>query len=64
MGDPKFSRKKATRPRNPWQRNLLKEELELVGKFGLRNKKELHRASTELSRIRNQARQLLSLIHI
>ena len=60
MGDPKFSRKKATRPRNPWQRNLLKEELELVGKFGLRNKKELHRASTELSRIRNQARQLLA----
>ena len=60
MGDPKYSRKKSARPRNPWQRNLLKEELELVGKFGLRNKKELHRASTELSRIRNQARQLLA----
>ena len=30
MGDPKFSRKKATRPRNPWQRNLLKEELENI----------------------------------
>lgn len=60
MGDPKYSRKKAARPRNPWQRNLLKEELELVGQFGLRNKKELHRASTELSRIRKQARQLLA----
>ena len=36
MGDPKYSRKKSARPRNPWQRNLLKEELELVGSFGLR----------------------------
>jgi small subunit ribosomal protein S4 len=60
MGDPKYSRKKSARPRNPWQRNLLKEELELVGNFGLRNKKELHVASTELSRIRKQARQLLA----
>ena len=60
MGDPKYSRKKAARPRNPWQRSLLKEELELVGNFGLRNKKELHVASTELSRIRKQARQLLA----
>ena len=34
MGDPKYSRKKSARPRNPWQRNLLKEELELVGSFG------------------------------
>ena len=40
--------------------NRLKEELELVGNFGLRNKKELHVASTELSRIRKQARQLLA----
>ena len=60
MGDPKYSRKKSARPRNPWQRNLLKEELELVGSFGLRNKKELHVASTELSRIGKQARQLLA----
>jgi len=60
MGDPKYSRKKSARPRNPWQRNLLKEELELVGNFGLRNKKELHVASFELSRIRKQARQLLA----
>jgi len=60
MGDPKLSRKKATRPRNPWQRNLLKDELNLLGRYGLRNKRELHRAATELSRIRNQARQLLA----
>ena len=60
MGDPKKPRKKSSRPRNPWQRNLLKDELNLLGKYGLRNKGELHRAATELSRIRNQARQLLA----
>ena len=60
MGDPKKSRKKSSRPRNPWQRNLLKDELGLLGKYGLRNKRELHRAATELSRIRSQARQLLA----
>ena len=60
MGDPKKSRKRSSRPRNPWQRNLLKDELGLLGKYGLRNKRELHRAATELSRIRSQARQLLA----
>ena len=60
MGDPKKSRKRSSRPRNPWQRNLLKDELSLLGKYGLRNKGELHRAATELSRIRSQARQLLA----
>ena len=25
MGDPKYPRKISARPRNPWQRNLLKE---------------------------------------
>ena len=60
MGDPKKSRKRSSRPRNPWQRNLLKDELNLLGRYGLRNKREVHRAATELSRIRNQARQLLA----
>lgn len=32
----------------------------LVGKYGLRNKRELWGAETELSRIRNQARKLLA----
>ena len=38
----------------------LTQELQLLGTYGLRNKKELRRTNTELSRIRKQARQLLA----
>jgi small subunit ribosomal protein S4 len=40
---------------------LLNEELHVLGTFGLKNKRELWKAHTELSRIRNQARSLLAL---
>lgn len=38
-------------------------ELETVGTFGLRNKRELWKVETELSRIRKGARALLALPH-
>ena len=60
MGDPKRSRKKSYKPRNPWDWSSLTQELQLLGTYGLRNKKELRRNNTELSRIRKQARQLLA----
>ena len=60
MGDPKKPSKKTSQPRNPWASDLLAQELFLVGTYGLRNKKELRRSSTNLSRIRKQARQLLA----
>ena len=37
------------------------EELKLLGTFGLKTKRELWKARTELSRVRNQARSLLAL---
>jgi small subunit ribosomal protein S4 len=39
----------------------LEEELKTVGTFGLRTKRELWKAHTELSRVRHQARSLLAL---
>ncbi len=39
----------------------ISSELYVVGSYGLRNKKELWKAQTEIARIRNQARSLLSL---
>ena len=60
MGDPKKSRKKYDTPRSTWQADQIARELWLVGKYGLRNKRELWTAETELSRIRNQARKLLA----
>ncbi len=37
------------------------EELKTIGTFGLRTKRELWKAHTELSRVRHQARSLLAL---
>ncbi len=60
MGDPKKPRKKYSTPRKLWQADQLSRELYLVGKYGLRNKRELWKAETELSRIRKHARRLLA----
>lgn len=61
MGDPKRSRKKWRGPRHPWRKDILEEELDLMGRYGLRSKRELWIAKTMLSEIRRKARALLSL---
>ena len=60
MGDPKKQRKKYDKPRNPWTKEGLEEELKLLGQYGLRNKHELWRKKTELSKFRGIARSLIS----
>jgi len=60
MGDPKKARKQYSRPRSPWRADQLAQELYLLGTFGLRNKKELWKAETQLSSVRKQARTLLA----
>ncbi len=60
MGDPKKSRKKYSSPRKLWQADQLSQDLYILGKYGLRNKRELWKAETELSRLRKQARKLLA----
>ena len=59
MGDPKRQRKKYETPRFPWRTDVLQAELQLVGQYGLRNKHELWRAKTMLSKFRGIARSLL-----
>ncbi len=61
MGDPKYPRKVWRKPKRPLNYDLKMEELETVGSYGLRSKKELWKAHTELSRVRHQARSLLAL---
>ncbi|MFX0134242.1 MAG: 30S ribosomal protein S4 [Candidatus Hodarchaeota archaeon] len=61
MGDPKKHRKKYSKPSNKWQKERLEKELNLVGKYGLRNKKEIWILQTMLSKFRGRARILLSL---
>jgi small subunit ribosomal protein S4 len=60
LGDPKKARKGYSRPRSPWRADQLAQELYLLGTFGLRNKRELWKAQTNLSSVRKQARTLLA----
>jgi len=60
MGDPKKQRKKYETARNPWRIDILEEELKTLGQYGLRNKRELWRHKSMVSRFRAIARSLLS----
>jgi len=59
MGDPKKQGKKYATPRFPWRTDVLQEELKLLGQYGLRNKHELWRHKTLLSKFRSIARSLI-----
>jgi small subunit ribosomal protein S4 len=61
MGDPKRRRKSYSTPGHPYEQARLESELAIVGKFGLRNKRELWKARTQLGAYRQQARYLLAL---
>lgn len=60
MGDPKLSRRKYDTPSHPWQGSRIKEENELLKKYGLKNKKELWKAQSLLRNYRRQGRELLA----
>ena len=61
MGDPRKQRRKYETPRFPWRTDILQSELKLQGQYGLRNKRELWRHKTTLSRFREIARSLLGM---
>lgn len=60
MGDPKFSRRKYDTPSHPWQGERIKEENELLKKYGLKNKRELWKVQSLLRNYRRQGRTLLA----
>jgi small subunit ribosomal protein S4 len=58
MGDPKFLRRTYDTPKHPWEAGRMAEERKLLDKYGLKNKRELWKAQSNLRRIRGQAREL------
>ncbi|MHA2006436.1 MAG: 30S ribosomal protein S4 [Promethearchaeota archaeon] len=61
MGDPRRQKKKFKKPKHPFQKERIMEELEFLGKYGLRNKREFWKSRTKLANWRNLARQSRSL---
>ncbi|MFX0107056.1 MAG: 30S ribosomal protein S4 [Candidatus Hodarchaeota archaeon] len=61
MGDPRRQKKKYVTPKRPFDSERFESELQLIGSYGLRNKRELWRHRTKLSGYRRQARNLLAL---
>ncbi|MFX1558436.1 MAG: 30S ribosomal protein S4 [Promethearchaeota archaeon] len=61
IGDPRRLKKKFRKPKHPFQKDRIMEELEFLGKYGLRNKREYWKMRTMLANWRNIARQSRTL---
>src|SRR3989338_4218678 len=62
MGRPLRNSSKTVRtPRRPFEKERIDEEMVLVGKYGLKNKREVWRVKTVLNHLRQRARFLLTL---
>jgi small subunit ribosomal protein S4 len=60
LGAPKRNRKKYERPKNMWNLERIKEDNSLKEEYGLKNMRELWMIKTELSKLRNLVRAMLS----
>jgi small subunit ribosomal protein S4 len=60
MGYPGKKRKSYDTPKHPWQAARMATEVELLKKYGLRNKKEVWKVQSMLRRYRGDARRLLA----
>ncbi|KNC53287.1 30S ribosomal protein S4 [Thecamonas trahens ATCC 50062] len=60
MPRPNQSKTYAT-PRRPFEKERLDHEMQIIGKYGLKNKREVWRAKLQISKFRAAARNLLTL---
>jgi len=60
MGYPGKNRKSYETPNHPWQAARMEPEVELVKRYGLRNKREVWKAHSDLKKYRELARKLLA----
>ncbi len=61
MGDPRRLKKKYEPPSHPWEKERILEEKKLMKEYGLKNKKEIWRAKTQIRKYRHMARELVGL---
>jgi small subunit ribosomal protein S4 len=61
MGDQRRLKKKFKKPKHPYQKDRIMEELEFIGKYGLRNKREFWKMRSKLARWRQIARHSRTL---
>ena len=61
MGSPRRLKKKYETPSHPWEKERIKEENRFLKEYGLKNKREIWKAKTQLKKYRQQARQLVGL---
>lgn len=61
MGDPRRFRNKSERPKKLWDLDRIKHDKALMTEYGLKNMRELWRATAELKKYRREARRLLSV---
>ncbi len=59
MGDIKRKRKLFNRPKKPFDRTRMDEENVLVKRYGLKNKREIWKAKTAVSKLRKRAKELI-----
>lgn len=60
MGAPKRNKPKFEKPKNIWNLARINADNELLKEYGLKNMKELWKVQSDLSRLRNNVRLLLS----
>jgi small subunit ribosomal protein S4 len=60
MGHIKRRKKTYERPRRPWVVQRIKEEKELVEKYGLKNKREIWKAASLIRKYRREVRKILA----
>lgn len=61
IGDPRRLKKKFKKPRHPYMKERILEELEFIGKYGLRNKREFWKMRSILGNWRKLARESRTL---
>lgn len=60
MGDPRKIRRTYYRPGHPWQKERIEQENSILKEYGLKNKTEIWKTTSQLRTFANQAKKLIA----